>query len=211
MYSISNDDNRILDSQIKIFKQPKLLSKSFGQYFEEEGEYILSFCSSDSSKLFMSVFEGTEISVSGGVDIYISEKKVAQLISKIVVEQIGRFKDDYTYLEGLINSFTGKTDNAGTLKHTYLNTQNDYEISSLVTSGDHLNQQLSFECELSADKQVLSISGLVNNISVADSSLYFGFAEFIAQNMGAVVSAVFTAFIITCIPLMLSRKVNSTP
>jgi hypothetical protein len=224
LYSLSGDENKIVNARLEILKHSKLLSKSLGRFLEEEGQYDIKIEQVNVCRLFMSVFKGTEISVSGGVDIYVKENKISPMHLNMVVEpkeasssnaifeltsnnfEIKRSKDDYVYLEGLITSFTGKSDNDGTLKHTYLRTQNEYEISSLTTSGKSSNQQLSFDCELSSSKQILNISGLVHDILMANSSLYFNFKEFIANNMGEVVLAVFTTFIITYIPLLFSKK-----
>lgn len=114
--------------------------------------------------------------------------------------------DNYCYIEGRCTKFNGKSsgDNS-VLKQTYLNTQKEFDISLLnVTSFGKEPFQMEFE--LSKQINNIQISGQSQQTTLANTPLNFNFITFLSDNLGAIISAIFAAFIAAYIPMVLTTK-----
>lgn len=224
VYTNYSDGFNFIDTQVSIEKMPKLIGKMPSRMSSDEKGSSVTLKTAVPNKLFISVLKGSEITVNGGVDVLVKGKKMP-LNSQITVLEtrdqeiinshfilnsnefkIHGYQDDYIYLEGLIKSFNGVSDQNGVLKHTYLNQQKEYDVGTLEVDGNYDDILLEFEYELGEYNSSLILSGPVKSINVAHASLYFSFFQFLVENLGTVISAVFTAFIITYVPYIFAKK-----
>ncbi len=224
IYVTLDSEPSIQNSLIEIKKSSNIYKSVLGGDLEDLDRYSVYFTSGLDSQLHMSVLNKTSIKNTGGFDLYIKDEKVSigplstikvrskdESISNVNFQlRTNDFKiylneKDILYSEGLVYEFNGKSDE-GILNHSYLGEQNDYELKNIDTYGKYLDESLNFQLELSENKHMMNINGFVNELEIANTSLYFKFTVFIAKNIDNIILAVFTAFIATYIPFILNRK-----
>ncbi len=114
-------------------------------------------------------------------------------------------KDDSCYLKGNCVSFNGSSLPISTLKQTYLNKQNEYDISLLEIDAVG-NDRFQLEYEFLDEENNLQISGKTKEINMSDNSLNYSIYTFLLENQGAIITGIFAAFITAYIPMILEHK-----
>lgn len=147
---------------------------------------------------------------SDNASIFIN-KEENQVFEGLYEEQptimLPNYQNDYLYLAGRFYSFEGLSGSGYyALNHTYLNNQKSYDIGNLNILGE--SSQPTLNCEFGVGNYnnfvpKFNISGAVDRIEIAGSSLYYTLPQFILNNIGALCIAAFTTII-----AMLTRRNN---
>ncbi len=213
------DINPINRVNIKIKRDRNSLSSVYENYY--------FYISSDNNiEKLITVYNDTEVYYSKKlVDIYIKGNKIeVPELSKLrffsknennvatsfsfLNNSIFLFSlnlDDNCYFRGEFTSFNGNSLPTSTLKQTYLNKQNEYDIS-LLRIDSIGNDQFQLEYKFADGKNNLQISGKAKEINMSDNSLNYSIYTFLSENQGEIIVGIFAAFIAAYIPMILTHK-----
>ena len=116
-----------------------------------------------------------------------------------------RHGDDIRFW-GNATSIDGRIGHYGSLRHTYISVQSEYNISNLPVYAVKSNYPLNVNGEFRDELSEIFVSGLVSEVDIAGESLHFNLWHFFRSNINALLLGFIAAIIACIIPKYLQKK-----
>lgn len=211
-----------IQKQYSIFRKDKNIESTLS----DDEIYSILVASDNTMKSSILVYNDTTMTICPNMQIYIRGEKIdipegaSIKLSSGITDATGAIFDfstnmvlynsldinNYCYLEGSCTNFSGTPSGSNSvLKQTYLNTQKEFDVGLLNVTASG-KEHFQIEYELSNQKNNIQISGQSHKVTLANTSLSFNFLTFLSDNLGAIISAIFAAFIAAYIPMVITYK-----